>query len=184
MKDHLLATAMLCTEIAEHKDRSWTTALTTLVLDSYNDLVLFSNLIDSATEVKTIQLRHRDDVTSSDELPEELLYAILKFRDLVDRGISKTLAHFETAVISSRLTKTHFRDDESEVSQYTHRDPATARQGAVAKRVIKKMRFLVHTLIEDRGDPRACGLPLLLDEIRRLLDAEEVAEKNDHITRR
>ncbi|KAI1405313.1 hypothetical protein F4819DRAFT_10347 [Hypoxylon fuscum] len=152
----------------------WARVIGDVVFTGYIQLEIFSELHQQAKNLKQLQEQYQSSIASSKDLPQEYLMAILRFRHYIEQAAKGPLAQLKKDVPASPpLRRSFVRQPplSSTSSQIVVQSKSMAKTDAVES----QLTWLLRTLWEDDYNLFLAGMPLIVDELERLLQAEKSA---------
>ncbi|KDN64659.1 hypothetical protein CSUB01_04297 [Colletotrichum sublineola] len=153
-----------------------TRALRETVINSYLELEVFSELHRQAKELRSLHARYATSLSPTGDLPEELLHTILKFRHYLDQAAKGPLTMLKQSVVASPPMRKFFCRLPP-VDGDPVRINVMSKSGVKMNKVEAQLVWLLRTLWEDGEHLYFIRLPLVLDELDRLLEAEPQAKE-------
>ncbi|XDG02516.1 hypothetical protein ABKA04_002131 [Annulohypoxylon sp. FPYF3050] len=158
------------------EDLLWARVIGNVLVEAYFQLELFSKLKIQATRLRELRQQHADDISPGKDLPEEYLSALLKFRHYLKRAAKGPLNQLKTAVPASPHLRGFFVR-EVPASATSSVIEAFSKPGMKMDKTEQHLTWLLQTLWEDGKDLFFFRLPLAVDELNRLLDADRKARQ-------
>ncbi|KAI1447037.1 hypothetical protein F5Y02DRAFT_50465 [Annulohypoxylon stygium] len=154
----------------------WTRVVGNVLIEAYFQLEIFSKLKKQASRLRELREQHVNDIFPGKDLPEEYLSALLKFRHYLNQAAKGPLNQLKSAVPASPHLRSFF------VRQVpTSADSSTiivsSKSGVKMDKTEQHLIWLLQTLWEDGQNLFLLRLPLAVDELNRLLDAERKARQ-------
>ncbi|KAJ3535329.1 hypothetical protein NM208_g7175 [Fusarium decemcellulare] len=154
----------------------WARVVGNVLSDAHLALEVFSELHRQAQELQLLQKRHAAAISASKDLPEEYLLALLKFRHYLDQAAKGPLNRLKIAVVASPpMRKFYQREPNDDIN--STRIVVRSKAGPTMNKVESRLTWLLRTLWEDDKNLFLAGLPLVVDELERLLQAEPSAQE-------
>ncbi|KAK1756346.1 hypothetical protein QBC47DRAFT_184957 [Echria macrotheca] len=154
----------------------WARITCTLVVQNYMDFEVYSELHRQAHHLQSLHNKYAATISPAKELPDEFLAAILRFQHYLNEAAKAPMFRLRTNVPSSPPMRKFF-------ARVTPPDAITSHIHTVSKRGIKltnierQLMWLLITLWDNSTDLFFAGMPLVLDELERLVEADShVAE--------
>ncbi|XP_044724835.1 C2H2 and C2HC zinc finger [Hirsutella rhossiliensis] len=154
----------------------WTRVVSNMVLDAHLELEVYSNLCQQAQNLQALQAKHAAAISPMQDLPEEFLAALLKFRFYLDWAVKGPLNQLKHSVSASPPMRKFFvREPPVDASSTIIQ--IRSKSGVKMNKVEAQLTWLLRTLWEDDRQLFLVRLPLALDELERLLMAEPQAKE-------
>ncbi|KAH9986731.1 hypothetical protein F4779DRAFT_304859 [Xylariaceae sp. FL0662B] len=154
----------------------WARVIGNVLVEAYFQLEIFSKLQKQATEVRVLREQHAANISPGKGLPEEYLSALLKFRHYLNQAAKGPLNQLKTTVTASPPLRGFFVR-EAPISATSSQIAVTSKPGVKMDKTEKHLLWLLQTLWEDGRNLFFCRLPLVVDELDRLLDADRRARQ-------
>ncbi|OTA98874.1 hypothetical protein M426DRAFT_325623 [Hypoxylon sp. CI-4A] len=152
----------------------WARVIGNVVLNSYIQLEVFAELRQQARDLKRLQQKYQAEISPMEDLPEEYLFAILKFMHYLNRAAKGPMDLLKKDVPASPPMRRFFTrqppEDIASSKISVHTRPDVQRVG-----VEGNLFWLLTTLWEDDYALFLTRMPLVLDELGRLLHTEKSA---------
>ncbi|UKZ74935.1 hypothetical protein TrVFT333_002605 [Trichoderma virens FT-333] len=152
----------------------WARLIGNVVTDAYLQLELFSELHSQANKLQALQKKYESDISPLRDLPEEYLDALLKFRYYLEQIAKGPLNQLKEAVVASPPMRGFYVRDVPE-SATSSKMRIVSKPGMKKDKIAESLTWLLQTLWEDGYDLFLCRLPTVVDELERLLKAEQKA---------
>jgi hypothetical protein len=166
------------------RDVLWARVIGSVVLNAYIELELFSELSSQAKTLAAMQKKYAGDISPSKDLPEEYLAALLRFQFYVNQAAKGPLGTLKfTAAASPPLRRLFVR--EPPLDYQSPKIQVISKPGAKMDKVEEQLIWLLRTLWEDGQTLFLASMPLVVDEIERLIQSEPRAREllSSQITR-
>lgn len=158
------------------RDVLWARVLGSVVLEAYINLELFSELSSQARNLASMQEKYAGDISPSKDLPEEYLEALLRFQFFVNQTAKGPLGTLKfTAVASPPLRRLFVR--EPPLDYQSPRIQVILKPGVKMDKKEEQLIWLLRTLWEDGHGLFLASMPLVVDEIERLIQSEPFARE-------
>ncbi|KAG2417841.1 hypothetical protein HFD88_000940 [Aspergillus terreus] len=154
----------------------WGRIIGNVVWDAYHELELFSELSSQAKKLASLQKKYANAISPSKDLPEEFLEALLRFRFFVDQAARGPLSKLRQAVVASPPMR-KFCAREPPPDPYTTMIVVRTKPGIRMGDVEQQLFWLLRTLWEDGKPLLFARLPLVVDELERLIQFEKQAQE-------
>jgi hypothetical protein len=160
------------------EDVFWQRVIGSVVSESYLRLEIFSELSQQAQHLRELQIKYNSQIALDRALPEDYLDALLKFRYYLSQAAKGPLDMLKRNVTSSSPFRPFFvrSPPESPSSPLIQVQSRGLKMGPIEGQLL----WLLQTLWEDDRDLFFIQMPLVVDELQRLLDKEQTA--NNMIT--
>ncbi|KAJ4258806.1 hypothetical protein NW762_007893 [Fusarium torreyae] len=153
----------------------WSRVLFNMVLDAYMNLQVFNILHLQVSLLVILEQHYRNKIDPMKDLPHEYLQALVLFKFSLDQAVKGPLDQLEICAMASPPMRKFFaRRPPSDSS--TSKMFVTGRPGVKFAGVDKEVMFLIQTLWADHWGLFITGLPLAVDELERLMQAEPKAD--------
>jgi hypothetical protein len=152
----------------------WARITGTLVVQAYVDLEVFSELHRLAKQLRLLHGKYAAQITPADDLPGDLLTAILRFRHYLNQAAKHPLYWLRTTATSSPpMRKLFIREPPPNAT--TSQIFVISKSGVKLNRIENELLWLLRTLWEDSHTLFLTDMTLVVDELERLLQAEPQA---------
>lgn len=151
----------------------WHRVVGNVVANAYMSLAIYDELLQQVRQLQILQRKYAAQIKSDDALPSEYRTALLRFRHYLLQGIKGPLLNLRHHTVASPQLRRFFVreppiDPDSPMIRVTSR--------AVRKdNIQQQLLWLLQTLWEDSDNLFLCKLTTVVDELQRLIDAEEQA---------
>ncbi|QKX58716.1 uncharacterized protein TRUGW13939_05843 [Talaromyces rugulosus] len=149
----------------------WGRIIGSVVSEAYLELEVFSELNSQAKKLVTLQQKYADDISPSEDLPEEYLEALLRFHHHVNQAAKGPLATLKTAAVASPPLRRLFARHPPSSTDST-KISTVLKPGIQMDKVENHLIWLLRTLWEDGMDLFLIRMPVIVDELERLLQSE------------
>ncbi|KAK9239237.1 hypothetical protein V1525DRAFT_56644 [Lipomyces kononenkoae] len=153
----------------------WTRVIGNVVGEAYVDLEVYSELRQQAQDLRTLQTKYDAVISPTEDLPEEYLAALLKFRHYLNQAAKGPLNQLRDGVVASPAMRKFFVREPAMDTKST-RIAVRSKSGVNMNNIELQLIWLLRTLWEDEIALFFARLPLVLDELERLLEAEPQAQ--------
>ena len=157
------------------EDIFWQRVTGHIVSNSYLGLELFSELWQQAQRLQDLQSKHSRHISLDRDLPEEYCDALLKFRHYLYQAAKGPLSLLKVGVAASPPFRSFFHrlppDDPD--SPHIRIESKGLKMGPAESQLL----WLLQTLWEDGMSLFLAGMPLIVDELQRLIDMEQKAKE-------
>lgn len=152
----------------------WERIIGNVMLGSHIQLEIFTELKRQAEELKRLQAKYAKTISPLKDLPEEYLVGILRFRFFINQLAKDWLNDLKTTVAASPPMRSYFVRYPAE---NLNNIVITMKPGVKQNSVEKELVWLLRTLWEDGKDLFFARMPMIVDELERLLRAEPKARE-------
>ena len=151
----------------------WTRIIGSVLIDSLFQLEIFAELLNQARHLKTLKEKYAKSIKPAQELPEEYLYAILKFRHYLQQTAKGPMNQLKiSAVASPPLRHMYLREPPaSALSTKLVIIPKDIRVNMTTELLL----WLLRTLWEDGQPLFFARLTTVVDELDRFLRTDSEA---------
>ncbi|KAH7124217.1 hypothetical protein EDB81DRAFT_812100 [Dactylonectria macrodidyma] len=154
----------------------WARVIGNVLTDAYLALELFSELHRQTRELQLLQQKYATTISPSKDLPKDYLLALLKFRYYLNQGAKGPLNLLKVVVVASPpMRKFYVREPSNDIN--STKIAIKSKPGQKMTKVEGRLIWLLRTLWEDDKDLFFAGLSLVVDELERLLRAEQPAQE-------
>ncbi len=152
----------------------WERVIGNVLLGSHVELEIFSELRRQAEVLKRLQDKYAGTLSPLKNLPEDYLVGILRFRFFLNQVGKEWLNDLKTTVAASPPMRSIFvRMPAENLNQIL----ITMKPGLKLNAVEKELVWLLQTLWEDGRNLFLVRMPMVVDELERLLRAEPLARE-------
>ncbi len=152
----------------------WDRVIGVVLTSSHVELEIFAELRRQAEELRCLQDKYAGKLSPLEDLPEDYLVAILRFRFFLGQMAKEWLKDLKTTVASSPPMRHLFvREPAQDYNKILIKMKPGVKLNAVEKEVV----WLLQTLWEDGRNLFLARLPMVVDELERLLRAEPRARE-------
>ncbi|RYP74945.1 hypothetical protein DL771_002729 [Monosporascus sp. 5C6A] len=159
-----------------HQKMFWARVCGTVAFESYLQLEVFSELYRQAQALRLLQIKYAAAISYTKDLPEELMCAILKFRHYLNQAAKGPLGGLRHGVASSPPWRKYFVRQPPPDSTSTM-IVVQLKPGVKMGPIEHQLLWILRTLWEDGQDLFFIRLPLIVDELGRLLETEPRAQE-------
>ncbi|KAF7553797.1 hypothetical protein G7Z17_g3396 [Cylindrodendrum hubeiense] len=153
----------------------WSRITGNVLVEAYLPLELFSELHRQVRELQRLQKKFTEEISPLRDLPKEYLGAILKFRHYLNQAAKGPLNQLKIAVVASPpMRKFYVRESNDDVN--STKIAVRSKTGVKMNKIEEHLTWLLRTLWEDDKPLFFIRLPLVVDELERLIQAEPQAE--------
>ncbi len=158
----------------KQEDIFWGRVIPKVVDEICFDLELLSELSRQALYLRDLQVKYNGQIIPENNLPAEYQDALIAFRYNLNQAAKRPMNALRTEVISSPPFRPYFvrvapTDPSSSLMQWKGKD---VKMGEIEGQLF----WLLRTIWEDDKDLFFLRLPILVDELQRLLNAEPKAK--------
>lgn len=152
----------------------WARIIGSLNVGAITQLEMFTELRDQAKYLSQLQQKFAKDISPQEPLPEPYLNAILKFRHYLTQMCKGPMIELKSAFAASPPMRSHFLRSVP-LSLDSSKMNVTSKHNWKPNKIEQQVTWLMQTLWEDGQNLFLAGLPLVVDELDRLLKAEPEA---------
>ena len=154
----------------------WARIVFSMLGNVYLKFERYSKLRNQAAKLRQLREVHADNIIPRKDLPEEYLDALLKFRYYIEQTVRYILKQLKDAVPSSLPFRPSFIRI---VPKHDGFDPIEFRRkdGSKLDKAAEQLLSLLHILSSDGQFLHQARLPLIVDELGRLLSADPEARQ-------
>ncbi|RWA07322.1 hypothetical protein EKO27_g7783 [Xylaria grammica] len=153
----------------------WARVCGTIAFEAYLQLESFLELHRQAQILRLLHDKYKDTISPTEDLPKEMMNAILKFRHYLTQTVKGLLSQLRESLVASPPWRSYFVRQPPPDSTTT-RIVVMSKPGANMSPIEKQLLPLLRLLWEDGQDLFFIGLPLVVDELGRLLEIEPRAQ--------
>ncbi|KAI0854223.1 hypothetical protein F5Y00DRAFT_222564 [Daldinia vernicosa] len=159
-----------------HQKTFWARVYGSVAFESYLQLEVFSELYQQAQALKLLQMKYAAVISPTEDLPEELMNAILKFRHYLIQTAKGPPGGLRDGLVASPPWRKYFvrhpppNSTSTKLSVY---EKPGVKMGILERQLL----WILRTLWEDGHDLFLVSLPLIVDELGRLLETEPRAQE-------
>ncbi|KAM0228265.1 hypothetical protein ACHAP5_011998 [Fusarium lateritium] len=153
----------------------WARATFGMSMDAYANLETVAELHRQAQNLGDLQKKFEKKIQATNELPEEYMVALLRFRYYLNQACKAPLEKLKVSVPSSPPMRKFFVREPPPDSETT-KILIRARAGIRLDKVETQLIWLLQTLWEDDYALFLARPPIVVDELERLLQAEPKAD--------
>ncbi|KAI0142823.1 hypothetical protein GGR57DRAFT_375880 [Xylariaceae sp. FL1272] len=157
----------------QHDDLLWARVVGTVLTESFFQLEGFTELRNQATHLRELAVKYEPSLSPKDDLPEEYLVALLKFRHYLNQMAKGKLSQLKFTVVASPPLRGFFVRElpTSAQSSIIH----VRSNGVKMDKITHQLMWLLRTLWENDQDLFFARMTTVIDELDRLLRAEPKA---------
>jgi len=153
---------------------AWCCIIHNVVWEAYHGLFLFAELLRQLDELQALQAKHKDDISPTRDLPAEYHRGLILFRFFVRvpalSWLANTLGAAAPWSANLRHLFTYVPNESNPASGTLVPKPNTKNRNA--SKTESKLAWLLTTLWENQKPLKQAGIPLVADELQRLLVSE------------
>lgn len=154
----------------------WARVIGSTVFGAYCELEVYTELHRLSKELRSVHAKYASSISPTKDLPEELLGALLKFRHYLHQAAKGPLALLKQSVVASPPWR-RFYVREPPVDAESTLIRIMSKNGVKMGKIETQLMWLLRSLWEDDKQLFLMGMPLVLDELERLLQAEPQAKE-------
>ncbi|GAO16231.1 hypothetical protein UVI_02000140 [Ustilaginoidea virens] len=152
----------------------WARVIGDVILQATLQLEFFSELHGQARKLRILHRKYEREISPLRDLPEEFLGALLKFRHYLNQVTKGPLNLLKQSVVASPPMRQFFVREVPESSS-SSKITVTGKPGVKLDKTTSHLIWLLRTLWEDGYNLFICRLPTLVDELDRLMQADQKA---------
>lgn len=153
----------------------WSRIIGNVLADAYLPLETYSELQRQAHELQALQAKHAEEISPLKDLPKEYLCAILKFRHYLNQAAKGPLGQLKQCAAASPPLRPFFvRQPPTDVT--SSKLVIMSKPGVKMSSVEEQLVWLLRTLWEDGQTLFLARMPMVVDELERLLATEPKAK--------
>ncbi|KAL0930121.1 uncharacterized protein CTRU02_214941 [Colletotrichum truncatum] len=153
----------------------WARVTGETVFEAYYEYEVYTELHRLAKQLRETHSAHAASISPEKDLPDEFLDALLKFRHYLSQAAKGPLNQLKQSVVASPpMRKFYVRDPP--ISADSTKIFIRSRTDVKMTKVESQLTWLLRILWEDGTDLFLMSMPLALDELDRLLQAEPEAK--------
>ncbi|KAJ4203294.1 hypothetical protein NW767_005411 [Fusarium falciforme] len=153
----------------------WARVTGTMLTDAYISLEAFTELHRQAQHLRNLHDKYKAEISPEKDLPEEYMVTLLRFRYFLETTAKSPLERLKMVVASSPpMHKFFVRDPPTDLNStnIVLRKRAEVKKSKAEEHLI----WLLQNLWEDEYNLFLIGLPHIMDELERLLQASPEAD--------
>ena len=154
----------------------WARIIGTAVFEAYTELEVYAELHRLSKELQTLHAKYASSISPTKPLPEEFQAALLKFRHYIYQSAKGPLTQLKLGVVASPPWRKHFVR-EPPVDADSSRILVVMKSGVKMNKTETQLLWLLRILWEDDKQLFLIGMPLVLDELERLLQTDPEAKQ-------
>ncbi|KAJ5150387.1 hypothetical protein N7492_010738 [Penicillium capsulatum] len=149
----------------------WARIIGSVVSEAYLELELFTELSSQAKTLVSLQRQYADQISPSKDLPEEYLEALLRFHHYIKQGAKGPLSKLKIAAVASPPLRRLFAR-EPPPDTHSTKIVVVSKQRLKMNKAETQLIWLLRTLWEDGSQLFLASLPVVVDELERLLQSD------------
>ncbi|KAF6827912.1 hypothetical protein CPLU01_08838 [Colletotrichum plurivorum] len=157
------------------RDKIWGLSLVNILRYSHKSLELFSELHRQARDLRLLQQKYQGQISPAEDLPEKYSDALLVFRNFLNQAAKMPLNQLKEVVPGSPPMRKFFVREPFEDLRRT--DHVVRDKNGKKTKSEENLLWLLRTLWEDGHTLLFARLPLVVDELERVLQTEPVADE-------
>ncbi|KAJ5081186.1 hypothetical protein N7456_013424 [Penicillium angulare] len=150
--------------------------IASVVSEAYFPAEVFSELSLQAENLISLQNKYAADIFPSKDLPKEYSDALLRFRLYLDQAVKGPLGILKTACVASPPLRRLFAR-EPPLDPDSTRIVVVSKGGLKRTKVEHELLYLLSTLWDDGQNLFLASLPVVTDELERLIQSEKSAHE-------
>lgn len=158
----------------ERENTLWARIIRNIVAEAYLHVDMFAELHSQAKRLQVIKAKFEKCIEPLQDLPEEYLGALLKFRHYLKQMTKGPMGQLKMTVVAAPKIRPYF-------ARQVPNSPTTTMMFIQQNPQVKmdpvafQLMWLLRTLWEDENDLFLCRLPTVVDQLDRYLDTESKA---------
>ncbi|KAI1645504.1 uncharacterized protein F4817DRAFT_343539 [Daldinia loculata] len=154
-----------------HDKMFWARVYGTVPFEAYLHYQAFSDLYQQAQALRLLQIKYAAVISPTKDLPGELMNAILKFRRYLYQTANGPVGGLKDGVVASPPWRKYFvRQPPPNPTSTTIR--TQQKMGVKMSTIEHQLFWILRTIWDDGEDLFFARLPLIVDELGRLLETE------------
>lgn len=153
----------------------WARICGTLAVDAYMKLELYTELHKQALALKVLHDKYKDDLSPETELPQDFLDALLRFQHYLNQAVKGAQMSLKSVVVASPPWRRHFMRM-APPNETTSMISVKSRPSSARSPIESELLWLLRALWEGGDEAFLVGVPLLVDELGRLLETKPAAQ--------
>lgn len=153
----------------------WSRVLRNALSEAYLSLEFFSELQSQAQKLRDLQVKHATAISPLKDLPRDYLQAMLKFRHYLNKAAQGSMSQLKLCGMASPPLR-HLFVREPPMNNTSSILNLRSRPEIKRGKIEGDLLWLLSTLWEDGNALYFARLPMIIDELERLLDAESKAK--------
>ncbi|KAI0204890.1 hypothetical protein F4808DRAFT_448528 [Astrocystis sublimbata] len=174
MKEHLPENLLTTKPLRD--DLSCARTIEAVLVESFFQLESFVELRNQATHLRELSRKYSPEISPKDDLPEEYLAALLKFRHYLNHVTKGVFNQLKTSAAASPPLRFLFVHNDL---RFTRSSLIKIKPNSAVQKdkVTQQLVWLLQTLWEDDTDLFLCRMTIVVDELDRLLKTEPKARE-------
>ncbi|PNY25651.1 Uncharacterized protein TCAP_04410 [Tolypocladium capitatum] len=158
------------------QDTFWARVIGDTVFGAYLELEVYAELLRLAKELQAVHANYATSISPTKDLPDEFLGSLLKFRHYLNQAAEGPLGQLKQNVVASPPWRRFYvRVPPADADSTLIR--IMSKSGVKMNKTEGHLIWLLGTLWEDGHQLFLMRMPLVLDELERLLQAEPQAKE-------
>ncbi|POR38810.1 Uncharacterized protein TPAR_00995 [Tolypocladium paradoxum] len=154
----------------------WARVVGNTVFEAYFELEVYAELHCLAKELQLVHAKYATSISPTKDLPDEFLGLLLKFRHYLNQAAKGPLGQLKQSVVASPpWRRFHVREPPVDADSTLIR--IRSKSGVKMNKTEGHLIWLLGALWEDDQQLFLMSMPLVLDELERLLQAEPQAKE-------
>ncbi|KAF4996707.1 hypothetical protein FGRMN_4365 [Fusarium graminum] len=153
----------------------WSRILFNMILEAYSNLEAFTKLHRQAVLLLVLEKYYEKDIDPTKDLPREYLVALCQFKFSLEQAAKGPLDQLEVCQMPSPPMR-KFYAREPTPNPHTHQIFVDTRPGLKLTGIDQRMTFLISMLWQDNYGLYYLRLPLIVDELERLMQSDAKAD--------
>lgn len=158
----------------------WARCLGNILTESFYQLEAYTELRAQVRKLHTLHQKYEPELDPLEDLPEELLMAMLKFRHYLNETIKGSLNQLQSSVMASPPLRSMFNQipptgGDRDLPRFGVRMKSDSVSKLKSMPVTEQLLYLLRVLWEDGSELKRFGLSVITDELDRLLRSEPKA---------
>lgn len=150
----------------------WARVIGNVIVEASLRLEMFTELRNQAHDLKLLQNKYAADISPLRDLPTEYLDALLKFRHYLNQITKGSINQLKLAFVAAPPMRNIFVRTVPE-SANTSRISVITKPGMKKDKATEQLIWLLQTLWEDGHNLFLCRLPVVVDELERLIQTDQ-----------
>lgn len=153
----------------------WSRVLRNALSEAYLGLEFFSELQSQAQKLRDLQVKYATAISPLQDLPREYLQAMLRFRHYLNKAAQGSMSQLKLCGMASPPLRYLFVR-EPPINNTSSILNFRSRSEIKRDKIERELLWLLSTLWEDGKELYFARMPMIVDELERLLDAEPKAK--------
>ena len=154
----------------------WARLCSSISFQAYMRLELFTELQRQANELQQLHIKYADSLSPMSDLPDELLDALLKFQHYLGQASKGPLNQLRDHVVASPPWRKYFVR-QVPPNTTTSIIGTRSKPGMEMSDIENRVLWILRTMWEDGHELFLIRLPLLVDELGRMIETETGAKE-------